>query len=79
MDNMNGRISYTGWLHYQHASEAKGISIFIELNSELLFEGIGFPELLIDKSMVKPESYKQFDYAKYYGGELTDRHGEYNL
>lgn len=78
MDNMNGRISYTGWLHYQHASEAKGVSIFIELNSELLFEGIGFPELLIDKSMVKPESYKQFDYAKYYGGELTDRHGDYN-
>ena len=78
MDNMNGRISYTGWLHYQHASEAEGVSIFIELNSEVLFEGIGFPELLIDKSMVKPESYKQFDYAKYYGGELTDRHGDYN-
>ncbi len=78
MDNMNGRISYTGWLHYQHASEAKGISIFIELNSELLFEGIGFPELLIDKSMIKPESYKQLDYAKYYGGELTDMHGDYN-
>ncbi len=78
MDNMNGRISYTGWLHYQHASEAKGVSIFVELNSEVLFEGIGFPELLIDKSMVKPESYKQFDYAKYYGGELTDIHGDYN-
>ncbi len=78
MDNMNGRISYTGWLHYEHASEAKGVSIFIELNSEMLFEGIGFPELLIDKSMIKPESYKKFDYAKYYGGELTDRHGDYN-
>lgn len=78
MDNMNGRISYTGWIHYQHASESKGVSIFIELNSELLFEGIGFPELLIDKSMGKPESYKKFDYAKYYGGELTDRHGDYN-
>ncbi|MFW6352504.1 MAG: hypothetical protein ACOC2E_08945, partial [Bacteroidota bacterium] len=78
MDNMNGRISYTGWLHYHLASEEKGISIFIELDSELLFEGIGFPELLIDKSMIKPESYKQFDYAKYYGGELTDKHGDYN-
>ena len=72
MDNMNGRISYTGRLHYS------GKDIFIELNSELLFEGIGFPELLIDKSMIKPDSYKKFSYAKYYAGELTDRHGDYN-
>jgi signal transduction histidine kinase len=78
MDNMNGRISYTGRLHYPLSFEKQGVSIFIELNSELLFEGIGFPELLIDKSMAKPENYKRFNYAKYYGGELTDRHGDYN-
>jgi two-component system, NtrC family, nitrogen regulation sensor histidine kinase NtrY len=78
MDNMNGRISYTGWLHYPLSSESRGVSIFIELNSELLFEGIGFPELLIDKSMAKPENYRRYDYAKYYAGELTDKHGDYN-
>jgi signal transduction histidine kinase len=78
MDNMNGRISYTGWLHYPLSSEKRGISIFIEMNSDLLFEGIGFPELLIDKSMTKPDNYKKFDYAKYFGGELTDKHGDYN-
>jgi two-component system, NtrC family, nitrogen regulation sensor histidine kinase NtrY len=78
MDNMNGRISYTGWLHYPLSSETRGISIFIELNSELLFEGIGFPELLIDKSMAKPENYRKFNYAKYFGGELTDKQGDYN-
>lgn len=78
MDNMNGRISYTGWLHYPLSAESRGVSIFIELNSDLLFEGIGFPELLIDKSMAKTENYKKFDYAKYYGGELTDKHGDYN-
>lgn len=78
MDNMNGRISYTGRLHYPLSTETSGISIFIELNSDLLFEGIGFPELLIDKSMEKPDNYKKYDYAKYYGGELTDKHGDYN-
>lgn len=78
MDNMNGRISYTGWIDYPLYDENRGVSIFIELNSELLFEGIGFPELLIDKSMAKPENYKKYSYAKYYGGELTDKHGEYN-
>lgn len=78
MDNMNGRISYTGWLHYPLSSEKRGMSIFIEMNSDLLFEGIGFPELLIDKSMTKPDNYKKFNYAKYFGGELTDKHGDYN-
>ncbi len=73
MDNMNGRISYTGRLEY-----SGGISIFIDLDSDLLFEGIGFPELLIDKAMSKPEDYKKFDYAKYFGGELTDKYGDYN-
>lgn len=73
MDNMNGRISYTGKLHYP-----SGVSIFIELNSDILFEGIGFPELLIDKSMIKPENYRKFNYAKYYGGELTDKYGDYS-
>jgi signal transduction histidine kinase len=78
MDNMNGRISYTGRLHYPLSTETSGVSVFIEMNSDLLFEGIGFPELLIDKSMEKSENYKKYDYAKYYGGELTDKHGDYN-
>ena len=77
MDNMNGRISYTGKLYYPLTSESSGVSIYIELNSDILFEGIGFPELLIDKSMVKAENYKKFSYAKYSGGELTDKYGDY--
>jgi hypothetical protein len=78
MDNMNGRISYTGKLYYPLTSESSGVSIYIELNSDILFEGIGFPELLIDKSMVKPDNYKKFNYAKYSGGELTDKYGDYS-
>ena len=72
MDNMNGRISYTGKLNIG------GILIFIELNSDLLFEDIGFPELLIDKTMMKPDIFKKFSYAKYYSGELTDKYGDYD-
>jgi two-component system, NtrC family, nitrogen regulation sensor histidine kinase NtrY len=72
MDNMNGRISYTGKLN------VSGTLIFIELDSDLLFEGIGFPELLIDNTMMKPDNFKKFSYAKYYAGELTDKYGDYN-
>lgn len=77
MENMNGRISYFGKIHYPLTADSIGISIFVELNSKILSEGIGFPELLIDKSMQKPSSYNRFEYAKYYGGELVDRHGDY--
>lgn len=78
MDNMNGRISYTGVFNYPLSADSSGVSIFIDIDSDLLFEGIGFPELLIDKSMTKPDVYKKFDYAKYYAGELTDKYGDYN-
>ncbi len=77
MDNMDGRITYFGKLHYPLSADSIGVSIFIDLKSRILSEGIGFPELLIDKSMRKPANYKRFDYAKYFGGELVDRHGYY--
>lgn len=78
MDNMNGRISYTGRFHYPLLSDSMGITIYIDLDSDLLFEGIGFPELLIDKSITRSENYGNFNYAKYYGGELTDKFGDFN-
>lgn len=78
MDNMNGRISYTGKIHIPVLNDSSGVNIYIDLDSDLLFEGIGFPELLIDESMTRSDNYKKFDYAKYYGGDLTDKYGEYN-
>jgi len=78
MNNMNGRISYTGRLHYPLGANGEVVVIYIDLDSDLLFEGIGFPELLIDKSMTRSEIYRKFSYAKYYGGELRDKFGDYN-
>lgn len=77
LDNMNGRISYFGHIHYPLTSDSIGVSIFLELNSNIPSEGIGFPELLIDQSVRKTASYRRFDHANYYGGELVDRHGNY--
>ncbi len=77
MDNMNGRISYFGKLFYPLSSDSIGVSVFIELKSKLLPEGIGFPELLLDKSMKKPVQYSPFSYAKYYHNELVNLNGDY--
>ena len=77
MENMNGRISYTGRFNYPLLTDSIGISVYIDLDSDLLFEGIGFPELLIDKSIARSENYRKYNYAKYYGGELADKFGDY--
>jgi two-component system, NtrC family, nitrogen regulation sensor histidine kinase NtrY len=77
MDNMDGRISYFGRITYPLKSDSAGVSVFIDLKSKIQSEGVGFPELLIDNSMRKPARYKRFDYAKYFGGELVNRHGNF--
>jgi signal transduction histidine kinase len=77
MNYMNGRVSYFGKLHYRQVDDPGGISLFIELNSKEISEGIGFPELLMDRSLVKPFRYKYLSYAKYFEEELVNRSGEY--
>ncbi|MBV5314908.1 MAG: HAMP domain-containing histidine kinase [Prolixibacteraceae bacterium] len=78
MNYMNGRVSYFGKLHYRQVDDPGGISLFIELNSREISEGIGFPELLMDQSLVKPFRYKYLSYAKYFEEELVNRSGEYS-
>ena len=77
MDNLNGRISYMGQIFYPLSAESIGTSVFFELNSRLLPEGAGFPELLLDKSMAKPDRYRHFSYAKYFEKELVHLSGDY--
>ena len=77
INNMNGRISYLGRFHYQRADVPSGISVFISINSRVISEGIGFPELLMDRSLVKPFRYKYLSYAKYFDKELVNRSGDY--
>lgn len=77
MNNMNGRVSYLGEIHYPVIEAPGGVSIYIEIDSKIISEGIGFPELLMDRSVIKPQRYKYLSYAKYYDDELVDRGGDY--
>ena len=77
MDNLNGRISYMGRIFYPLSADSIGTSVFFELNSRLLPEGAGFPELLLDRSMAKPHRYRHFSYAKYFNHELVTLSGDY--
>jgi signal transduction histidine kinase len=77
MNYMNGRVSYFGKLHYRQVDDPGGVSVFIEINSKIIAEGIGFPELLLDRTLIKPFRYKDLSYAKYFEDELVNRSGDY--
>lgn len=76
MNNMEGLV-YLGKIHYPASADAKEFSIFITINSMPVSEGIGFPELLMDRSLIKPFRYKYLSYAKYFDDERVDRSGDY--
>ena len=76
MDRVNGRISYLGQLDFVNSFNIP-IKVFIDLNSKVIPEGKGYPELLLDERASRESQDGDFSYAKYYDGELVDRGGDY--
>jgi two-component system nitrogen regulation sensor histidine kinase NtrY len=73
LNNLNGRISYLGWIPYTiHGNE---ISLFLELDSKIISEELGYPTLLMREGQKQREA---FSYAKYNSGKLITSGGEYN-
>jgi signal transduction histidine kinase len=74
LDNLNGRISYLAAIpYYQAESEHR---VYIELNSKIFSEELGYPELLLDKNFSSYTS-SRFSFARYNGGELFAQNGEF--
>jgi signal transduction histidine kinase len=76
MDRVNGRISYMGQLDFVNSMNIP-VKIFIELNSRVIPEGKGYPELLLDEQASRERQDGDYSYAKYFDGELVDRGGDY--
>jgi len=76
MENAIGRITYFGQFEFK-TKEGAAATIFIELNSKLLSEGVGFPELLLPLNSVGNRLKNNFSFAKYYDGQLVDRGGKF--
>jgi two-component system nitrogen regulation sensor histidine kinase NtrY len=74
LDNLNGRISYLASIPFFGSRGEK--RVFIELDSKIVSEELGYPELLLDNSYSAFTS-SRFSYAKYNDGELIARDGEY--
>jgi signal transduction histidine kinase len=77
MDRLNGRISYLGELHLFDQKSRKPLMVFIELNSKIIPEGKGYPQLLLDQQAAKRTRDDGYSYAKYFDKKLVDRGGSY--
>ena len=76
LDNLNGRISYLASIPYYRAE--KEHRVYIELNSKIFSEELGYPELLLDDHYSSFTS-SRFSYARYNGGELFTQNGDFPL
>ena len=77
MDRLNGRISYLGTLNLFDRKRGKPLMAFIELNSKIIPEGKGYPQLLLDQQASKRKRDDGYSYAKYFDNKLVDRGGSY--
>lgn len=76
LDNHNGRISYFGYFQYL-INDSTQRNLFIEIDSKIFSEGLGYPELLLDKAFATKSTLKAYSFAKYNNGRLIDYNGTY--
>jgi len=74
LDNLNGRISYMAAIPYYRAEREH--RVYIEINSKIFSEELGYPELLLDAHYSSFTS-SRFSYARYNGGELFTQNGDF--
>ncbi len=78
VDNMNGRISYFAPFEYYSADSTSKASLFLELDSRLVTEELGYPELLLSDRLRKEFFHRDYTYAKYNSGQLITQSGDYS-
>jgi len=76
-DVQNGRINYLGWITYKLPEQKKELTFFIELESRLIAEELGYPELLLDEKYQKNKLMEEYSYAKYYKNQLLAQSGSF--
>lgn len=78
VDNMNGRISYFAGFKFYSSDSSAEASLFLELDSRLVTEELGYPELLLRDRPRNAALRRHYTYAKYSNGELITQGGDYS-
>jgi two-component system, NtrC family, nitrogen regulation sensor histidine kinase NtrY len=77
LDNQNGRISYLGIIVFNFNEFPFERKLYISLDSKLLIEPLGYPELLLEGKFGKTNPLSDYSYAKYFREKLISRSGSY--
>ncbi len=78
LDNLNGRISYLGKFIFDKPDWPSEVSLYISLDSKLVSQELGYPELLLDSRMNGSKILSDYSYSKYKDGNLMTRSGEFS-
>jgi signal transduction histidine kinase len=79
LNNDNGRISYLGVIAKR--SFTGDCNVYIQLDSRLVVQDLGYPDLLLDNKIQNKNRLDDFTYARYYNNRLIAQSGNfpYNL
>lgn len=80
LNTSSGRTCYLGHLVLQRPGEKRPLGqgiLFIELESKLMVEEIGFPELLLDRELGVNQKLINYSYAKYRFNDLLNHSGKF--
>jgi two-component system nitrogen regulation sensor histidine kinase NtrY len=77
IDTLNGRINYLGKITYSLPGPKKEYTLFIELESRLISEELGYPKLLIEEKYNKGGLMPDYSYAKYNKNRLISQSGSF--
>ena len=79
LNNESGRNSYLSrFIYYKNPYAAAPIAtLYLELDSKFIPKELGYPELLLDKSILVNKDLTNYSYAKYKNGEQINQYGKY--
>ena len=77
IDTINGRINYLGRIKYESPDGKEEVTLFIELESRLISEELGYPKLLIEEKYSPGSSLHDYSYAKYHKDSLISQEGSF--
>ena len=77
INQVSGRNSYLAEIPVVTNSEGKIVTLYIEFLSKFIPKQLGYPELLIDKSVKINKNLLNYNYAKYKNKELIMQYGKF--
>lgn len=76
INNSNERISYLGSFKFTK-DDNTSLSVIFEIDSKLISNELGYPELLLDKKSLKKSNIHGYSYARYKNTKLISQRGNF--